>query len=647
MWKRIGILGFSLLVGLLILVGGGQMNAHAVTTDDTTGLNAPATIQLGMGHGQFADPSDITNLLSGNNYQLTYNWGVNDDVAIHDGDTVAVTLPNGSNTTQQNHVDVFSSTDSKNKVGDFYIDDSHDPKAYIQFNDRLAKTNVGRTGSLQFVVKGSGSEGDGSSDGKMVVNKVGWSDTSSEKVLPTTITWDIVFNLQYADMGRVTLVDTLGDNQTFDKITRYVKTTYPGGKDDSVYEYSPEIDKDTTLSHSVNGKKITFSFTNINSKKIEIYYQTKVTPGLAGSGGYFTNNVQLTSDNGSTGEDGKPGPGTAETPIDTNADTYWGGTALINGYYRQNIILTKTGADGQPLAGAEYTLTNKNDTDETYTATTNDAGQITWSYMAPGDYYYQETKAPDGYLVSPTKHDVVVQASTDFSPIEETTEDQQTSVILTKTDKTGKKLLANAVYNLEDADGNVLQDNLKTDDKGELKVSGLNAGTYYFEETTAPDGYKINSQKVQAIVPENGSDTVNVTQQDESNTSDGGSTPIVTPSSSSSHSSSESSNLSTSSKSSSSSSSNTSSTSTSSTKAKRTTVANVASSNSSSNTPRSGGTAAGTTANTASKTVKHHTNGNSYLPRTNGQRSLLAILVGFLILGLSLAASQWRRTHAK
>ncbi len=644
MWKRIGILGFSLLVGLFILVSGSQsLNAHAVTTGDTTGLNAPATIQLNTGPGQFAEPSDITNLLSGNNYQLTYNWGVKDNVPINKDDIVAVTLPAGSNVTQSDHVKVFSSTDSKNKVGDFYIDDSHNPKAYIQFNDRLAQTNVDRNGSLQFVVKGSGSEGDGSSDGKMVVNKVGWSDTSSEKVLPTTITWDIVFNLQYADMGRVTLVDTLGDNQTFDKITRYVKTTYPGGKDDSVYEYSPEIDKDTTLSHSVNGKKITFSFTNIDSKKIEIYYQTKVTPSLAGSGGYFTNSVRLTSDNGSTGEDGEPGPGTDKTPIDTSADTYWGGTALINGYYRQNIILTKTGEDGQPLAGAEYTLTNKNDTNEAYTATTNDAGQITWSYMAPGDYYYQETKAPDGYLVSPTKHDVVVQASTDFSPIEETTEDQKTSVVLTKTDKTGKKFLANAVYNLEDADGNILQDSLKTDDKGELKVSGLNAGTYYFEETKAPDGYKVNSQRVPAIVPENGSDTVKVTQQDESNTSGGGSTPGVTPSSSSSHSSSGS----TSSKSSSSSSSNTSSTSTSSTKAKRTTVANVASSNSSSTTPRHGGNAAGTTANTASKTAKHHANGNSYLPRTNGQRSLLAMLIGFLILGLSLAASQWRRTHAK
>ncbi|MCT4488879.1 LPXTG cell wall anchor domain-containing protein [Levilactobacillus parabrevis] len=72
------------------------------------------------------------------------------------------------------------------------------------------------------------------------------------------------------------------------------------------------------------------------------------------------------------------------------------------------------------------------------------------------------------------------------------------------------------------------------------------------------------------------------------------------------------------------------------------------SSNSSSTTPSNGGTAAGTTANTVSKTAKHHTNSsNSYLPRTNGQRSLLAMLIGFLILGLSLAASQWRRTHAK
>ncbi|HJE86338.1 MAG TPA: prealbumin-like fold domain-containing protein [Levilactobacillus hammesii] len=211
----------------------------------------------------------------------------------------------------------------------------------------------------------------------------------------------------------------------------------------------------------------------------------------------------------------------------------------------------------------------------------------------------------------------------------------------------------------------VVKDNLVTDNKGQVTVSKLAPGTYYFEETHAPSGYQPNSEPVKVTITNEDTSVQTVSQSDQptenSSSSNNSSSGSETPSSSSSSDASSSAPTADNSKTPSSSttddtqsgtepdtsSTKTTSSSSTSTKTQHQVVANVGTSSSSSTLPyRHGAAAADNGASQSQRSSKPATGVQRLLPKTNGQRSLIAMLIGFLILGLSVAGWRWHESRS-
>lgn len=88
------------------------------------------------------------------------------------------------------------------------------------------------------------------------------------------------------------------------------------------------------------------------------------------------------------------------------------------------------------------------------------------------------------------------------------------SVQLTKTDAATGKVLAGAVYELQDANGEVLKSGLTTDAQGVLTYADLAAGHYQFVETQAPEGYALDTTPVPFDITAGSSATVSVSAKD-------------------------------------------------------------------------------------------------------------------------------------
>ncbi|QAA23754.1 hypothetical protein C0674_14800 [Sporolactobacillus terrae] len=169
-----------------------------------------------------------------------------------------------------------------------------------------------------------------------------------------------------------------------------------------------------------------------------------------------------------------------------------------------SVILNKVGEDNAELGlqGAKYTLKDATGHVIKEDLQTNDKGQIIYEGLKPGNYQFVETQAPTGYEV-------------DATPITFTITKGQTEVVqkkaidklipgdavLTKVDSADpNQTLEGAVFNLEDAHGSIIKQDLTTDANGKIAVTNLKPGTYYFTETKAPANYDLNNERIKVVI---------------------------------------------------------------------------------------------------------------------------------------------------
>ena len=163
-----------------------------------------------------------------------------------------------------------------------------------------------------------------------------------------------------------------------------------------------------------------------------------------------------------------------------------------------------------PVAGAVFLHTMPNGS--TKELTTNGSGEITITGLASGTHKIKEIKSPDGYQLNPNEVVFNVASGTGKITFTSGTNSLVTHGIkdsgdgyatfsdkvnpfnlkITKTNEHGKVLKGAEFTLYSDADCKNVVDTQISDEKGLLTFKNLDVEkTYYFEETKAPQGYRI------------------------------------------------------------------------------------------------------------------------------------------------------------
>lgn len=150
-----------------------------------------------------------------------------------------------------------------------------------------------------------------------------------------------------------------------------------------------------------------------------------------------------------------------------------------------NVVFRITDANGKVVEGSPFT--------------TDINGRIQLSGFEFGKYKISEINAPKGYKK---------MATVEFEINKETIkkglvlENIPVDIKLTKTDSKTNLPVPGAEFEIKKGDAVVTT--LKTDSKGEIDLSFLEAGTYTIRETKAPAGYLLDATQKTVVINENG-----------------------------------------------------------------------------------------------------------------------------------------------
>ena len=167
--------------------------------------------------------------------------------------------------------------------------------------------------------------------------------------------------------------------------------------------------------------------------------------------------------------------------------------------YQGSAQLIKRDSQGQPLSGAIFKVVDNTGKLVKEGLTSDKAGKVNVTSLAPGDYSFIETQAPTGYVLNTKPIDFKILDESEGQPQLVVASDNfinyQGSAELIKHDINGQ-VLSGATFKVIDADGKTIKEGLTSDETGKVLIEGLAPGEYSFVETQAPKGYILNTLPV-------------------------------------------------------------------------------------------------------------------------------------------------------
>lgn len=316
--------------------------------------------------------------------------------------------------------------------------------------------------------------------------------------------WSVKVNLGQQKINRLKLEDTISENQEYlvDTIKVYHATVDGNGnaqKGDEV------LSNQYGLTHTPGDLTFTVEWKNEVERAFIVEYSTLF---FEQHGKDVTNTYKVTGVN--IIEDGKTGGDGVVTIKQLSS----GGGSGEAGYLVIDKVGKKDGGEA-PLAGAEFDLVDPENGNVLKSGITDEDGQIDFGRLLFGEYELYERVVPDGYVTKEKRQTIIIDKKYELGEEKESfyykvlNFEPVFAIELSKTDDEDNAL-EGAEFTLFDAEDNEIK-TATTDENGKILFEGLeNSGTYYVQETKAPAGFVLDTEKHYVNIGEKEPDPVGV-----------------------------------------------------------------------------------------------------------------------------------------
>ncbi|HBA05123.1 MAG TPA: hypothetical protein DCW51_14970, partial [Clostridium sp.] len=171
--------------------------------------------------------------------------------------------------------------------------------------------------------------------------------------------------------------------------------------------------------------------------------------------------------------------------------------SISNRRIRGSVEIKKLDQDKKPLKGAEFTLYNVAGK-ELETSVSGEDGIVLFKDLLYGEYTIEETKVPEGYLISEGVIKVSIDKDGGVYTYEVLNNRIKGSIVITKTDMNGR-VLQGAEFTLYDGDGKEVA-NAVSDKDGMATFKDVDYGNYTIKETKAPKGYILSKERIEVNI---------------------------------------------------------------------------------------------------------------------------------------------------
>lgn len=182
-----------------------------------------------------------------------------------------------------------------------------------------------------------------------------------------------------------------------------------------------------------------------------------------------------------------------ENTTDGNVDI-----VVDNVEYKDLIVHKVDSKTKKPIEGVTFSIWRDGTLLGDYV--TDENGKITLAKAQPGTYKVQEKATLKEYILNDEV--LEIEHTTDKATKVTVENIKRPGIMIQKIDAESRKPLANAVFRLERANGDVIREDITTGEDGTAYIEGLDAGDYVVTEVTAPAGYILDSEpRTISVVP--------------------------------------------------------------------------------------------------------------------------------------------------